>query len=80
MIRHNKFPEISNLDNELDRIAQAINELTGQDVKELPPINQVQNGATYNVLQSDGSYITYKKINNTFKRMKVDLDSFVYWE
>jgi len=80
MVRNNKFPGIQNLDNELDQIVKLITELSGQDVKELPPANQAQAGATFNVLQSDGTYITYKKIGNSFKRMKVDLSSNVYWE
>jgi len=80
MSRNSKFPQIQNLDNELDAIEKLISELSGQDVKVLPSPNHAKTGAIFNVLQEDGTYIVYKKIGNSFKRMKVDLNSFVFWE
>ena len=68
--RHTKFPQITGLDQELDLLVKAIEELTGKIVTELPNVNSVNEFAKFFVKQSDGSYDLYEKINDSFIMIK----------
>src|SRR5690554_5632501 len=66
MNRHNKFPNIPNLDSELDLLIKQFSELIGKEVKQLPPKNQVPEKARFFIKQSDGSYKRYIKLNGDY--------------
>jgi len=75
-----KFPNIPDLNNALELLEKTISDYAGKEVKELPPINQTVEGTTFFIKQTDGVYFTYRKIGNSFRQMKVDSNSQVYWE
>jgi len=66
MKRHNKFPDIPGLDNELDLIVSELEKKGGQKVDKLPPPNQVDEFARFYVKQTDGTYKKYVKLGNDF--------------
>lgn len=69
MKRHNKFPSIQNLDNELDLIVKNIASLGGKFIKEFPPISQVEEYSRFFKETSPGVYQEFIKINNEYRNL-----------
>ena len=67
MIRHNKFPDIPKLDNELDLISQNVETLNGKYVKEFPPLSQVPEYTRFFKKVSEGTYQEYIKIQSAYR-------------
>lgn len=69
MQRHNKFPEIKNLDNEFNLFMRQIEEVMGKEVTKLPSLNQVPDRARFFLRKSDGTLESWIKLNNKFERL-----------
>jgi hypothetical protein len=67
MNRHNKFPDIRGLDNELDLLIKQTIERTGKKVKDFPPLNQTPEFARFIKKISEGNYKEYIKIDGGFR-------------
>lgn len=66
ILRHNKFPDIKGLDQEIDLILKAIDEQTGRVVKELPSVKSVGEFAKFFVKQTDNTWNIYQKFDSSF--------------
>jgi hypothetical protein len=79
--RHQKFDKIPGLDSEIKSLLEQIEAIAvGKNVTKLPPVAQQRELALFNVKQSDGTYLIYRKINGAYKQMKVDSNSLVFYE
>lgn len=68
-MRKFRFPQIENLDNELDSLYNTIKELTGKVYDKLPESNRVMEGSRILVKKDNGTLEEYVKINNELKRI-----------
>ena len=65
--RQNNFTDVPGLNKELDNLYKKLPELTGQTVSSLPPVNQAEEGASFNLKQTDGTTVPYKKVNGSYQ-------------
>lgn len=78
-MRHNKFSQIPNLDNELDLIVEDLTVLSGKKVTAFPPVSQIPELARFIKKGSDGYYREYKKIDGELLVAGVDTNGLVIW-
>jgi hypothetical protein len=79
--RHQKFNKIPGLDSELKSLLDQIEAIAvGKTVTKLPPVEQQRELALFNVKQSDGTLLVYRKLNGVYKQMIVDSNSQVYYK
>lgn len=66
-MRRSKFPNIQNLDTELDLIVLSLTELTGKKISSFPPVNQTPEMARFIKKLSSTQYEEYIKIDGAFR-------------